>query len=35
MVATLNLYLDPELSYSWRDASVIAVKASGRGANHA
>jgi hypothetical protein len=35
MVATLNLYLDPELSYSWRSASVIAAKASGRGVNHA
>ena len=35
MVATLNLYLDPELSYSWRNASVIAAKASGRGVNHA
>jgi len=35
MVATLNLYLDSELSYSWRDASIIAAKASGRGVNHA
>jgi hypothetical protein len=35
MVATLNLYLDLELSYSWREASIIAAKASGRGVNHA
>jgi len=35
MVATLNLYLDAELSYSWREASVIAAKALGRGINHA
>lgn len=35
MVATLNLYLDPELSYSWCEASLIAAKASGWGTNHA
>jgi hypothetical protein len=35
MVATLNLYLDPELSYSWRESSVLAAKALGRGMNHA
>ena len=35
MVATLNLYLDPELSYSWRESSVLAAKALGRGVNHA
>ena len=35
MVATLNLYLDPELSYSWREASVLAAKAMGRGIKHA
>lgn len=34
MVATLNLYLDLELSYSWQDVSIIAAKASGRGVNH-
>lgn len=35
MVATLNLYLDTELSYSWRESSVLAAKALGRGMNHA
>lgn len=35
MVATLNLYLDTELTYSWRDSSIIAAKAMGRGVNHA
>jgi hypothetical protein len=35
MVATLNLYLDPELSYSWRESSVLAAKALGCGINHA
>lgn len=35
MVATLNLYLNPELSYSWREASLIAAKAAGHGVNHA
>ena len=35
MVATLNLYLDPELTYSWRDASIIAAKASGHGVTYA
>lgn len=35
MVGTLNLYLDPQLSYSWREASIIAAKAAGRGLNHA
>ena len=34
MVATLNLYMDPDLNYSWRDASLIAAKAAGRGINH-
>ena len=27
MVATLNFYLDPELSYSWQESSVLAAKA--------
>ena len=35
MVATLNLYLDPELTYSWRDASLIAAKASGHRVTYA
>ena len=35
MVATINLYLDSELSYSWRDSSVLAAKAMGHGVYHA
>jgi hypothetical protein len=35
MVATLKFYLDPELSYSWRESSVLAAKAMGRGVKHA
>jgi len=35
MVATLNFYLDPELSYLWRESLVLAVKALGRGVKHA
>ena len=35
MVATLNLYLDPELSYSWQESSIFAAKALGRGVKHA
>ena len=31
MVGTLNLYLDPELSFSWRKASLLAARASGKG----
>ena len=31
MVRTLNLYLDPELTYSWREASLIAAKSQGAG----
>jgi hypothetical protein len=31
MVGTLNLYLDPELSYTWREASLIAAKSQGVG----
>ena len=31
MVGALNLYLDPELSYTWRDASLIAAKSQGFG----
>jgi len=31
MVGTLNLYLDPSLSYSWRECSLLVSKASGHG----
>ncbi|KAJ7712776.1 hypothetical protein B0H16DRAFT_1811966 [Mycena metata] len=31
MVGTLNLYLDSELSYSWREASMIVSKSQGHG----
>lgn len=31
MVGTLNLYLDAELSYSWREASVVVAKSLGLG----
>jgi hypothetical protein len=30
MAATLNLYLDPELSYTWRQASNLAARAAGK-----
>ena len=35
MIATLNFYLDPELSYSWQESSVLAAKALGCGVKHA
>ena len=35
MVATLNLYLDAKLSYSWRESSILAAKAAGHGVMHA
>lgn len=35
MVATLNFYLDAELSYSWRESSILAAKAVGHGVMHA
>jgi hypothetical protein len=35
MVGTLNLYLDPQLSYTWREASLIASKSQGHGISHA
>jgi hypothetical protein len=35
MVATLNFYLDPELSYSWQESSVLAAKALECGVKHA
>jgi hypothetical protein len=31
MVGTLNLYLDPELSYTWRDASLVVARSQGLG----
>lgn len=31
MVGTLNLYLDPELAYTWREASLIVAKSLGTG----
>jgi hypothetical protein len=34
MVGTLNLHLDPQLSYTWRQASLLAAKAAGHGINH-
>jgi hypothetical protein len=35
MIGVLNLYLDPELSYSWHEASLIAAKSQGHGPSHA
>ena len=35
MVAMLNFYLDPKLSYTWRESSVLAAKAMGHGVKHA
>jgi hypothetical protein len=35
MIGTLNLYLDPQLSYTWREASLIASKFQGHGINYA
>jgi hypothetical protein len=34
MVGTLNLFLDPELRYTWRNASLISSKAQGHGISH-
>ena len=34
MVGMLNLFLDPELNYSWRKASLVTSKAQGSGINH-
>jgi hypothetical protein len=33
MIGVLNLFLDPGLSYTWREASMIVAKAQGHGAN--
>jgi hypothetical protein len=35
MASTLSLFLDPELKYTWREASLISSKAQGQGVNHA
>ncbi|KAF7361462.1 RNF220 domain-containing protein [Mycena sanguinolenta] len=35
MLGTLNLYLDPELSYTWRQASLVVSRSQGHGINHA
>src|ERR1700723_4127610 len=35
MAGTLNLYLDSAMSYSWRQASLIASKSQGHGIYHA
>jgi hypothetical protein len=35
MVGTLNLYLDPQLSYTWQEASFLAAKVAGRSVSHA
>ncbi|KAI0721788.1 hypothetical protein C8Q72DRAFT_890182 [Fomitopsis betulina] len=35
MVRTLNLWLDPRMSYTWRQWSLITVTALGHGINHA
>jgi hypothetical protein len=35
MVGMLNLYLDPQLSYTWREVSLITSKSQGHGVSHA
>ena len=35
MVGALNLYLDPEMSYTWRQASMVVAKLQGKGVRHA
>jgi len=35
MVGALNLYLDPEMSYTWRQASLVVAKSQGHGVHHA
>ena len=35
MSGTLNLYLDPEVSYSWRQASLVVSRSQGHGVYHA
>jgi hypothetical protein len=34
MASTLSLFLDLELEYTWREASLISLKAQGQGVNH-
>jgi hypothetical protein len=35
MIGVLNLFLDPRLQYTWREASMIVAKAQGHGPNRA
>jgi hypothetical protein len=35
MIGVLNLFLDPELSYTWREASMVVAKAQGHGSTRA
>ena len=35
MAGTLNLYLDPEMSYTWHQASLVVSKSQGHGVSHA
>lgn len=35
MVGTLNLYLNPEFSYTWCEASLVVSKSQGQGISHA
>ncbi|KAJ6465674.1 hypothetical protein DFH09DRAFT_957054 [Mycena vulgaris] len=35
MVGTINLYLDSQLSYTWREASMIVSRSQGHGSYHA
>ena len=34
MAGTLNLYLDPEMSYTWRQVSLVFSKSQGHGVTH-
>ena len=35
MAGTLNLYLDPKMSYTWHQASLVVSKSQGHGVSHA
>ena len=35
MIGVLNLFLDPELSYTWREATMVVAKAQGHGSTRA
>ena len=35
MAGVLSLFLDPDLSYTWREASMVTAKAQGHGSTHA